>query len=173
LAFGIIGQIRAGKGIEWLVPVFQNNAALGKLTVAGEFASPQSKEQLSVLSGFENFVNCFMSESDMLKLAATQDYLLMLYEVWDKRMESAVLYLAARVNRPVVVYGDSWCGRMVREFGCGVVAPAGREETVELLRRVPRPGSVEYARLLKGVEEFRQAHSVKSLRGRVIQELLG
>jgi hypothetical protein len=173
LAFGIIGQVRVGKGIDWLVPVFQNNAALGKLTVAGDFNKPQTREQLSVLSGFDGFISRFMSESDMLERAAGQDYLLMLYDVWDKRMESAVLYLAARVNRPVVVYGDSWCGRMVREFGCGVIAPVGREETVDLLRRIPRPGSAEYARLLKGMAEFRQAHSVKSLRGKVIQELLG
>lgn len=173
LAFGIIGQIRMGKGIEWLVPAFQKDATLGKLTVAGEFNMPQTREQLSVLSGFDGFANCFMSENDMLERAAGQDYLLMLYDLWDKRMESAVLYLAARVNRPVVVYGDSWCGRMVREFGCGVVTSVDREETVALLRRVPRPGSTEYAKLLKGMDAFRQAHSVKSLRGRVIQELLG
>jgi len=172
LAFGIIGQVRVGKGIEWLVPAFQNNAALGKLTVAGEFYNPRYRERLPVLRGFDGFINCYMSEGDMLERAAGQDYLLMLYDVWDKRMESAVLYLAARVNRPVVVYGDSWCGRMVKEFGCGVVAPVGRQETVELLRQIPRPGSAEYARLLKGMAEFRQAYCAKSLRGKVIQELL-
>jgi len=172
VAFGIIGQIRIGKGIEWLVPIFQNNSTLGKLTVAGEFNKPQTREQLSILKGFDGFINCFMSERDMLDLAAGQDYLLMLYDMWDKRMESAVLYLAARVNRPVIVYGDSWCGRMVKEFGCGVVAPDDREGTVDLLWRIPRPESAEYAGLLKGMAEFRQAHSVKSLRGRVIHELL-
>lgn len=173
VAFGIIGQIRVGKGIEWLVPAFLKNAALGKLTVAGEFNMPQTREQLSVLSGFDGFINCFMSESEMLERAAEQDYLLILYDLWDRRMESAVLYLAARVNRPVVVYGDSWCGRMVREFGCGVVAPADHEATVDLLLQVPRPGSGEYFRLFKGMAEFRKAHSINSLRGRVIQELLG
>lgn len=134
---------------------------------------PQTREKLSVLREFDGFINCFMAESDMLELAAGQDYLLMLYDEWDKRMESAVLYLAARVNRPVVVYGDSWCGRMVREFGYGVVAPVDREEAVDFLRRVPLPGSAEYAGLLKGMDAFRQAYSVKSLRGKVIQELLG
>lgn len=170
--FGVIGQIRIGKGIEWLVPAFQNNAALGKLMIAGEFNTPQTRKQLSVLSGFDGFINCFLSETEMLEQAAGQDYMLMLYDVWDKRMESAVLYLAARVNRPVIAYGDSWCGRMVTEFGCGMVAPVGREETLDLLQRVPRPGSVEYAKLLKGMDAFRQAHSVSSLRGKVIEELL-
>jgi hypothetical protein len=54
-----------------------------------------------------------------------------------------------------------------------VLTPVGREETVDLPRQISRPGIVEYARLLKGMAEFRQAHSFKSLRGRVIQELLG
>jgi len=172
LAFGIIGQIRVGKGIEWLVPAFQSNAALGKLTVAGEFNTPQTRVQLSVLKGFDGFTNCFLSESDMLERAGEQDYLLMLYDQWDKRMESAVLYLAARVNRPVIAYGDGWCGRMVREFGCGVVAPVDNSEAVQLLRRVPLPGSAEYAKLLEGMDAFRQAHSVSSLRVKVIEELL-
>jgi len=173
LAFGIIGQIRVGKGIEWLVPAFQNNATLGRLTVAGEFNMPQTREQLSVLNGFDGFINCFLSENDMLERAGEQDYLLVLYDLWDKRMESAVLYLAARVNRPVIVYGDGWSGRMVREFGCGVVAPIERKAIMALLRSLPRPGSAEYVGLLKGMDAFRQAHSVKSLRGKVVQELLG
>ena len=171
--FGVIGQIRIGKGIEWLVPAFQNETQLGKLTVAGEFNMPQTREQLSVLREFDGFINRFMSENDMLELAAGQDYLLMLYDVWDKRMESAVLYLAARVNRPVIVYGDSWCGRMVSEFGCGLVAPIDHEETVDMLRRIPRPGSAEYAKFIMGMDAFRQKHSVNSLRGKVMQELLG
>jgi len=173
LSFGIIGQIRSGKGIEWLVPAFRNDTAPGRLTIAGEFANPQSREQLAVLLGYEGFINGFLSEEELLERAAAQDYLLMLYDVWDRRMESAVLYLAARVNRPVVVYGDSWCGRMIREFGCGAVAPVDHDETLGLLRRLPRPGSPEYAGLLNGMEAFRRAHSVSSLRGKVMQELLG
>jgi len=171
--FGIIGQIRPGKSIEWLVPTFQNNVALGKLTVAGEFNIPQTREQLSVLNGFDGFINCFMTESDMLERAAAQDYLLMLYDKWDKRMESAVLYLAARVNRPVIVYGDGWCGRMVREFGCGVVVPTDHQEAVEYFRRIPRPGSAQYGALLNGMTAFREAHSVESLRPVLMRELFG
>lgn len=172
LAFGIIGQIRIGKGIEWLVPAFQKTPSLGKLTVAGEFASAHSRDQLSVLEGYDGFVNCFMTEDDMLERAAEQDYLLMLYDLWDKRMESAVLYLAARVNRPVIVYGDNWSGRMVREFECGVEVPADKDGIVDALMCLPRPGSAEYADLLKGMDTFRQAHSVEALRGRVVQKLL-
>lgn len=172
--FGVIGQVRPGKSLDWLVPIFQKYPAIGKLTVAGEYFNQAVHEQLSFLDKFEGFVNCFMSEEEMLERASKQDYLLMLYDgSWDKRMESAIVYLAARVNRPIVVYGDSWSGRIVKEFGCGVVAPIDREGTLDLLRCVPRRDSPKYANLLKGMNAFRQAHSVKSLRGKVIQELLG
>lgn len=172
--FGIIGQIRLGKGLDWLVPIFQRRPDLGRLTVAGEYASQESHAQLSFLDEFEGFVKCFMSEDEMLERASTQDYLLMLYDgSWDKRMESAVLYLAARVNRPVVVYGDSWSGRMVREFGCGVVAPVDHQQVEQCLRSIPRPGCAQYAGLLDGMTAFRKAHSVESLRPMLMQELLG
>lgn len=170
--FGIIGQIRVGKAIEWLVPAFSSEESLGTLTVAGEFNSPETRMRLSMLNGFPGLINRYLSEDEMLDLAAQQDYLLMLYDNWDRRMESAVLYLAARVNRPVIVYGDSWCGRKVREYGCGVVAPESREETMALLRVLPRPGTSEYASLLEGMESFREAHSTRALRGRVVAELL-
>ncbi|MEO7621575.1 MAG: hypothetical protein ABIS30_00800 [Gallionella sp.] len=172
--FGVIGQIRPCKGLDWLVPTFQKYPEIGKLTVAGEYASQAIHAQLSILDGFDGFVNCFMSEDEMLERSSMQDYLLMLYDgSWDKRMESAVLYLAARVNRPVVAYGDSWCGRMVGEFGCGMVAPTDRQQVTELLRSIPRPGSVEYGRLLDGMAAFRGAHSVETLRPVLMQELLG
>lgn len=172
--FGVIGQIRPGKGLDWLVPSFQKHSDIGKLTVAGEYSSQESHAQMSFLDEFEGFVKCFMSEDKMLELASRQDYLLMLYDgAWDKRMESAVLYLAARVNRPVIVYGDSWSGRMAREFGCGVVAPVIHQQAVEFLRGIPRPGSLGYAELLDGMSAFRKAHSVESLRAVLMQELFG
>ncbi|MEO8331310.1 MAG: hypothetical protein ABI479_02680 [Gallionella sp.] len=172
--FGLVGQIRPGKGLDWLVPAFQKYPDIGKLTVAGEYSSHESHAQLSFLDEFDGFVHCFMSEDEMLQRSAMQDYLLMLYDgSWDKRMESAVLYLAARVNRPVVVYGDSWSGRMVREFGCGIEAPVDRQQRIEFLRSIPRPGSIEYAGLLDGMTAFREAHSVESLRPVLMQELLG
>jgi glycosyltransferase involved in cell wall biosynthesis len=165
LMFGIIGQIRPGKGLEWLVPIFQRYPDIGKLTVAGKYANQESHAELSFLDGFDGFVNQFMSEDEMLERSTKQDYLLMLYdESWDRRMESAILYVAARACRPVVVYSDSWSGRMVREFGCGVVAPNDRSEAIDFFRQIPRPGTIGYDDLIDGMIAFRKAHSVLSLR---------
>ena len=173
LAFGIIGQIRVGKGIEWLVPAFVQQPQLGRLTVAGEFNTAETQRQLALLQGYPGFIRSFMSEAEMLVLSRQQDYLLMLYEPWDGRMESAVLYLAARVGKPVVVYGDSWCGRMVREFGCGVVVPFEHARALAALAALPRPGSSAYAELIAGVRRFRDAHSLAALKPTIVHELLG
>ena len=174
LRFGIVGQVRPGKGIDWLVPLFQENPLIGKLTVAGAFFNEECRERLPVLDGFEGFINCFMPEGEMLEQASAQDYLLMLYdEPWDSRLESAVLYLAARVNRPVIVYSKGWSGRKVREFGCGILAPADHMEVAELMKTLPMPGSAGYAALLDGMDGFRRAHSVESLRDMVLDELIG
>ena len=175
LRFGIIGQIRNGKGIDWLLPMFKENPAIGKLTVAGAFYNHKCREQLSMLEGFDGFIESFMTEDVMLQLAAKQDYLLMLYDTnWDPRMESAVLFLAARVNRPVIVYGETWSGRMAEKFQCGaLLASNDQDAALKLFPKLPRPGSAEYADLLKGMDAFKQAHSVESLRSLVLQELLG
>lgn len=174
IKFGIIGQIRRGKGIDLLVRVFRQMPLIGQLTIAGGFSSNQAREELSILSGFDGFIEGFLSEEEMLKLAAEQDYLLMLYdEDWDPRLESAVLYLAARVNKPVIVYEGSWSGRMVREYGCGLLARTGEESVAQLLMQVPKPEDVGYAALLQGVASFRDEHSVGFLRTRLLDELLG
>jgi hypothetical protein len=38
IRLGVLGQIRTGKSLEWLVPLFKNNPTTGKLTVAGAFS---------------------------------------------------------------------------------------------------------------------------------------
>jgi len=174
LRFGIVGQVRPGKGIDWLVPFFQKNLLIGKLTVAGAFFNEECRERLSVLNGFEGFINHFMSEDEMLQQVSSLDYVLILYDdSWDSRMESAVLYLAARVSRPVITYRRGWVGRQVKKFGCGVLVPENCKEFAELLKPLPRPGSAEYSVLLKGVNAFKEEHSVKSLRSVVLDELFG
>lgn len=170
--FGVVGQIRLGKGLEWLIPLFKTNPSLGVLTVAGAFNSGKAQHDFFDLLSFENFINKYLTEEEMLEIAGKQDYLLMLYgDSWDPRMESAVLYLAARVNKPVITYCGGWTGRMVEKFGCGLIAGRSRDDAIRLLNCVPLPGSVEYKRLCDGVNNFKYAHSVNSLRSKVMQEL--
>jgi hypothetical protein len=68
--------------------------------------------RLSALLDFEGFLEKYLSEEDLIHIASEQDYLFMLYDNWDHRMEGAVMFLAARVNKPVIVYKkirvDAW-----------------------------------------------------------------
>lgn len=122
LKFAVIGQVRRGKGLDWLIPMFQKSPQLGKLTIAGTFNSADDRKAIASLSDFDGFLDKFLTEDEMLQQAIQQDYLLMLYDDWDVRMESAVLYLAACANRPVITYDKGWIGRKVRQFNCGMVA---------------------------------------------------
>lgn len=158
LKFGVLGQIRPGKGIEWLIPLFQANPQAGMLTVAGTFSSAIHERSLSVLQGYAHFINRFLAEDELLKLAQSQHYLVMLYDDWDERMEAATLYLAARANRPVIVRDAGWCGRMVRTYNCGLACERGRE-TAEFFMALPKPGEEAYNKLLAGLARFREAHA--------------
>lgn len=161
---GVLGQIRVGKSIEWLVPVFKNNPSLGKLTIAGAFSQPAERRRLSCIEEFEGFQDKFLNEEDLLRIASEQDYLLMLYDNWDHRMEGAVMFLAARVNRPVIVYNKGWCGRMVKTYGNGLFAPQNHENFAAFVKSLPQYGSNDYQKLLEGVCAFRRAHSGDSIR---------
>lgn len=172
LRFGVVGQIRRGKGIEYLVPLFQMNPQIGRLTVAGTFNNLAERVALPMLHGFTGFTDAFLSEEDLLQQAVNQDYLVMLYDDWDSRMESAVLYLAARANRPVITYNRGWCGRQVRQFNCGLLAPDDQSRLGDFLSALPHPGDTDYEDLLNGMGKFRAAHSGKDARTAFLNALL-
>ena len=172
LRFGVIGQVRPGKGLEWLVPLFEHNADTGTLNIAGAFTNAGHRERLSFLSNYPNFDNRFLTEREMLAAAGSQDYLLALYDDWDARMEAATVYLAARVGRPVIVCDEGWAGRMVREFGCGIVVPGSPRPDANFFRHVPRPGEQGYQALLDGAARFREAHGGLRARDAFLAKLL-
>lgn len=169
--FGIIGQIRTGKSIEWIVPLFQQDPSIGKLTVAGAFADKIQRHALDMLHTFEGFQDKFLTEDELLKIAAMQDYLLMLYDKWDSRMESAMMFVAARVNKPVIVYDKGWAGRMIRAYGNGVLVLPDQADFSEFLKKLPKPTSNEYKKLLDGVTMFREAHASEKVKDIFLKEI--
>jgi glycosyltransferase involved in cell wall biosynthesis len=172
IKFGVLGQIRRGKGLDWLVPMFIRRPELGELLVAGAFNNDSEAEAMAFLQAFSGFRNEYLADDTMLAIAQQQHYLLMLYDHWDTRMESAVLYLAARAGRPVIAFGNGWCGRQITEYGNGLIAPANHADIESLLQSLPAPASAEYSKLLVGVEKFRQAHANQKLRDHYLNELV-
>lgn len=170
--FGVLGQIRRGKGLEWLIPMFEQHPSLGQLNVAGTFFSDAERDSLPMVCNYKGFRDEFLSEQDLLDVAGQQDYLLVLYDDWDSRMESAVLFLAARVGRPVIAYDEGWCGRKVREFGCGFLLSKQEGHMKSKLADAPRPGSEEYAELCEGMHRFVAAHSGDKIRDEFLSALV-
>ncbi len=170
--FGIIGQIRTGKSIERIVPLFEQDPSIGNLTVVGAFADNAQRIALAMLISFEGFQEKFLTEDELLKSAAMQDYLLMLYDKWDSRMESAIMFVAARVNKPVIVYDRGWSGRMVRTYGNGVLAPSENIDFTKFLKKLPMPNSDEYKKLIEGVSKFREAHAGQRITDIFLKEIL-
>ena len=171
IKFGIIGQVRVGKSIEWLVPLFQQNPTIGKLTIAGAFANSAQCEVLTMLHNFEGFQDKFLTEEELLRSAASQDYLLMLYDNWDSRMESAIMFVAARVNRPVIVYDKGWAGRMVRTYGNGILVSSDVSDFVEFLKNLPKPVNNDYQKMIDGVAKFRTTYSGVKVRDLFLREI--
>jgi hypothetical protein len=163
LRFGVLGQLRRGKSIGELVPVFVGHPEVGVLKIAGSFASPAERDALSLLQDWPGFEERYLEDEELLQLTAAQDYVVILYDQWDKRMESAVLYLAMRANRPVLVYAEGWCDRMIRQFGCGVAVERSGLDLCSFLASLPLPGSAAYSNLLDGVGRFREAHRTQAL----------
>lgn len=170
--FGIFGQIRSGKSIDKLVPIFKSNENIGVLTIAGEFADDNQKRKLSFLFNFNGFKNKFFSEYEMLDLASQQDYIIMLYDNWDPRMESAMMFVAARVTKPVIAFDKGWTGRMIKTYGNGIAINPNETNFEQVFYNLPKIDSGEYQKLIYGVVKFKEDFSNERLKLNFINEIL-
>lgn len=157
--FGIVGQLRRGKSIETLVPFFARAPDVGILNIAGSFNSSIERDALQLQRIFPGFEERYLEDEALLQITAVQDYIIVFYNNWDSRMESAVLYLSMRANRPVLAYSEGWCGRLIRQFGCGITVARTELDLARFFANLPLPGSPAYIALLDGVARFRAAHS--------------
>lgn len=171
--FLVAGQLRTGKSLERLVPLFRSRPDLGTLTVAGAFASGPMRAALAALTGFPGLREGYLEEPELLATVAEHDYLLMLYDEWDHRMEAASLFLAARVGRPVVAFDVGWTGRMVRAHGCGVLVPTEATDLGSVIAGLPMAGSSAYQAMIDGMARFREAHLPDRLRPTFLTTLFG
>jgi hypothetical protein len=88
-------------------------------------------------------------------------------------MEAATVYIAARVGRPVIVYDEGWCGRMVREYGCGIAVPRSLRPGIEFFRALPHREDGTYQTLVAGMARFRAAHSGDARRAEFMRKVTG
>lgn len=88
----------------------------------------------------------------------------------DTRMEAATVFLAARAGKPVIVYDEGWCGRIVRQFGCGLAVSRAPHLNSTFFPQLPQRDQTEY-RKLESMLRFRKTHTGSSLRGEFLGKL--
>lgn len=168
--FAVVGQVRHGKSLPALAALFKAQPQLGRFTVAGGYADADAARVITPLLEGVEVHDRYLSEAELDAIAEQQHYLLLLHDVWDGRMESATLYLAARVMRPVIVYDEGWLSRMVSEYACGVAIPTNAN-LAHALQRLPQPDTIEYKALLTGMESLRADHAGSRLRMAFLETL--
>lgn len=156
LRIGVVGQIRVGKCIPQLLRLAEGSPEALSVAVQGPLYEAQPAEFLNFVRSHPRVHAGFMSEEDMLQVAARQDYLAGLLEQsrWDVRMESATFWLGIRSGRPILCFGSGWIGRMVRDTGCGIIL-ATSDLNEASLRSVPTRDSPEYRRCLESIDRLR------------------
>jgi glycosyltransferase involved in cell wall biosynthesis len=169
--FGVVGQVRTGKGLEWLVPLFTQHPELGVLSVEGALYNEQNTSLRTLLENFSGFRNVFIPEDELVPTAAYYDYLLTLYDKWDHRLEAATFYLAARAARPVICFDLGWCARIVREFGCGIVVPSAPVPGADFFAALPKRDSAQYRQLCDGMSRFHSAYRGSARVGEFLHKL--
>jgi glycosyltransferase involved in cell wall biosynthesis len=163
----VLGQLRPGKGLDWLVPLLRDRDDV-VLTVAGPFFDEAHRAALPMLGGFGGLRAEYLPESELLGLARAQDWLVMLYDGWDARMEAATLFVAARADTPVVALDAGWCGRMLAAFGVGVGVAPGTRPDAQWFAALPKRGDARHAALRAGLARFREAHGAAAMRDRFV-----
>jgi hypothetical protein len=163
----ILGQLRPGKGLDWLVPALRDRTDVA-LTVAGPFFDATHRAALPMLEGFAGLRAEYLPEATLRAIAAAQDWLVMLYDGWDARMEAATLFLAARADTPVVALDAGWCGRMLATWGLGIGVTPGARPGADWFAALPTRDDARHAACRAGLARFRAAHGPAAMRGRFV-----
>jgi glycosyltransferase involved in cell wall biosynthesis len=164
--FLIVGQIRPQKSVLKLFNLFYSYPSMGKLTIAGKIVENSLQSMLSSRT-VENvtILDRFLTELEIKKLFLSANYNLMLYENWDQRMESAMLFESIKYGCPVVAYRGGWLGTKIVQEGLGWVISRNKTdfELFEGIQQLPSPCSNEYNQVLINLEKCHQKWSSEDL----------
>jgi hypothetical protein len=159
---GVIGQIREGKSIPQLLVLSDVAPDDLAVVVCGPLSERPMSELSAYIHGRSDVRIGFMSEMQMLRLAGEQDYLSCLFENdWDIHSESATFWLAIKVLKPVLSFDEGWVADMIRQTGCGVIIK--RSDFQMLADIIPKRDTIEYRRLLKIIQNYRDSLCPKAI----------
>jgi glycosyltransferase involved in cell wall biosynthesis len=152
--FLVAGQIREQKFIKPLVTIFSQISSPGHLRIAGKFT------QINLKSFVETYVqknisvvDQFLTEIEMIYEFSKAHYNLMLYDPWDDRMESSMLFVSVKCCVPIVAFEGGWLGNRVIEEGIGWTIPRSRINDIgEFLQSLPPEESEKYQNVVNNIK---------------------
>ncbi|GCA80680.1 MAG: glycosyltransferase [Microcystis aeruginosa LG13-03] len=157
IVFLVSGQIRPEKSIEQLVRIFAGNNFPAQLRIVGSIIDTKLKEFLNQYTSHDKIYikDHFLNEQEMFAELHNSSYNVMLYDPWDERMESAMLFMSLKYQIPVVCYDSGWLGNHVKQKNLGwTIAKNKKEHLAEFLATIPRPDSPEYLRVGENLKKW-------------------
>jgi len=150
IVFGCVGQIRNGKSLKFLNNFFKLNKKY-QFKIIGSFANDEVKNSFKFID--EKFLtnNKFLNYNKLVNTSKKLDYIVLLYDnFFDKRYEVSTLYLAIKLNIPVICFDDgSWLSKKIKSYNCGLTI-----KNLSKFDNFPNRYSKKYKELIKNLEKF-------------------
>jgi hypothetical protein len=151
LKFGVVGQIRFGKSIEFLSDFFIKNKTQGSFYLIGNFSKDQLKKKFEFINKKNLFKENFHSPKKNSNKILSLDYLCLMYDdFFDHRQDISTLYLAAKIRSPIICFNKSgWLLDKVKKYNCGLIL-----NSVKDFKNLPNRNSLRYKKFIIGLTKF-------------------
>ena len=152
LNFGLVGQIRHGKSIEFLNTFFLKNISKYNFSIIGGYANRQAKENFKFLDPkFLISKKDFLTFNEIRLAASKLDYIILLYDdFFDKRNEVSTLYFAAKLKLPIICFkNNGWLYTQLKKFECGYSI-----KSIDDFSNFPKRNSKKYRSYLLGLKKI-------------------
>ena len=123
LTFGVVGQIRFGKSLEFLNEFFNKNTQYD-FKIIGSFASKKSKKNFEFIN--KKYLvgqTDFLPFNDMITETRKLDYILLLYDEYiNLDNEVSIFYIAAKLRIPIIfLKKQNFLSNIFHKYKCGIM----------------------------------------------------
>lgn len=156
LKFGVVGQIRFGKSIEFLSDFFIKNKTQGSFYLIGNFPKDKLKKKFEFINKKNFFKENFDSPKNNSNKILSLDYICLMYDdFFDHRQDISTLYLAAKIRSPIICFNKKgWLLNKVKKYNCGLIL-----NSVEDFKDLPKRNSLRYKKFINGLVKFDQSET--------------
>ena len=123
LNFGVVGQIRFGKSLEFLNDFFNKNTQYD-FKIIGSFANKESKKNFEFINNkYLMDQTNFLPFNDMINEARKLDYILLLYDEYvNLDSEVTIFYIASKLRIPIIFSKkQNFLRNIFKKYKCGIM----------------------------------------------------